>query len=67
MKRAKLTNQKELIKSVFQIVTLFINFGINFGKLHRLDFLTGGLIFFVVNQSGSDAPRLIRILGHRTS
>ena len=48
MKRANLTNQKELKTFFSKTVTLFINFGINFGKLRRLDFLTGGLIFFTV-------------------
>jgi hypothetical protein len=65
MKRAKLTNHKELIKFFSKMVTLFVNFGINFGKLRCLDFLTGDLIFFVVNPSGTDATRLTRIMGHR--
>ena len=48
MKRANLTNQKELKTFFSKTVTLFINFGINFGKLRRLDFLTGGLIFLPI-------------------
>ena len=67
MKRAKLTNQKELIKFFSKMAILFVNFGINFGKLRCLDFLNGDLIFFVVNPSGTAGTRLIRIMGHRLS